>query len=229
MDTQRKHQLSQEESHRRNRTKGIILIVFSGITAAATLIGLLVDVSELTEKLFGNSDKPQFLTLSVRLTDMTPNPDLPRISGEVTLNYADKVETKAIGEAETYFKGIPLTMAGQQAGLRVEAQGYRPVDTTFLWKDQIITIPIRRNEDYSKLVGFVRNSDGDPLEGVAVSLDDFGLLVHTRANGQFHLDIPFDQQRLRQRIAFRMAGFQTKEFITPVLPGEPLRIVMQAK
>ena len=165
------------------------------------------------------------LSLKVRVENRTPNAELPEPNGELTLTYGAKSESKTAGAAsEALFEGIPANFKGEELRLRYVAKGFADVDTTFTLDNDKIVLPVRRNNDLAKIAGFISDDAGNPLEGVKIAMACCSVL--TDASGAFTLDIPFEHQRSSQRLDIFRQGFASKSITTPVIPGEPVRLML---
>ncbi len=168
----------------------------------------------------------QPLNLKVLLENMTPNPELAGPSGELTLIYGGKTESKAAIKDEAIFESIPSSFKDEFVRLKYLAKGFLPVDTTFRLGNSI-HLPVRRNEDLALIKGFISDESGAPLNEVEVSIPCCSTL--TDPSGTFMLSIPFKHQRNSQRLNIFKASYQAKDLNTPVIPGEVLRIILTKK
>jgi len=62
--------------------------------------------------------------------------------------------------------------------------------------------------------------DGDPLPGVTVTADDFGVTAVTGAEGRYTLSIPSDRVKGPVRITASLTGFQTRSEMVSAGGGE---------
>ncbi len=162
------------------------------------------------------------LVLKVRVENRTPNPELPEPEAQLLLTYGQKTETKTAVNGEALFEGIPANFREEQLRLQFSAEGFRPIDTTFSFDDELVVLAVRRNDDLATLSGIITDAaSGQPLEGVSVSISCCQTL--TDAAGQFTLQVPPEHQRLSQRLDIFKNGFEAKSVTTPVIPGETLR------
>jgi len=163
--------------------------------------------------------------LKVRVENRTPNPELPEPSGKLTLTYGSNSVPKEAVATEALFEGIPANFKGEKLRLHFSAKGFVPVDTSFFFENEILVLPVRRNNDLAKITGFISDDSGKPLEGVKVSISCCSAL--TDASGNFALDIPFHHQRTSQRLDIFKAGFDAKSIATPVIPDEAVRQMLE--
>lgn len=165
------------------------------------------------------------LSLKVRVENRTPNPELPEPSGKLTLTYGSKTEPKEGVAGEALFEGIPANFKSENLRLQFLAEGFVPVDTSFLFENEAIVLPVRRNDELAKITGVISDEAGKPLEGVKISIACCSAL--SDASGAFTLVIPFEHQRTSQRLDIFREGFKPKSVTTPVMPGETLRQVLE--
>lgn len=128
--------------------------------------------------------------MTIKIKEKVSIPGLPFKSGQVTLIYGDKSESLNITD-EVQFKQIPSKFKHQNAKLIFIAEGYNPIDTTIGVNDMVI-LPIQRDNSLSKVFGWVRDEDGKPIKEVNIMVKN--LKTQTDENGNFSLTIPFEQQ-----------------------------------
>ncbi|HKO57883.1 MAG TPA: TonB-dependent receptor [Thermoanaerobaculia bacterium] len=75
----------------------------------------------------------------------------------------------------------------------------------------------------SNVHGRVTLSDGTPLPGVTVSVDDLGLTAVTDADGRYTLTIPADRARGAVRVTAALQGFQTQTETVTIGGGDATR------
>lgn len=166
------------------------------------------------------------VNLTVRLENLNPNPELPEPQGQLMLSYGDKTETQSAGDKETIFKGIPSNFRGESVKLHFEAEGFASKDTSFPLSSETLVLPVERNQDLARIIGYISDADG-PVEGASINMQNLEVL--TNASGYFELEIPFAQQKPRQRLSIFKEGYQSQELETPVIPNEPLRLILDKK
>lgn len=166
------------------------------------------------------------LSFTITFKNLTPNKELPDPQGTLTLFTGDKIEKKII-DNEVIFKGISPRFKGKHVRLTFEVNGFAAIDTTFVLTNSSFVLPISRNNDLALLTGFITDERGDPLDDVTISVQN--LTVKNDSNGFFELHIPFDQQRLEQRVSFFKAGYRSKDITSPVLPNEELRVNLEKR
>ena len=164
------------------------------------------------------------LGLKLRLENRTPNPELPEPEGQLTLTYGSKTEIKPVVAAEALFDGIPANFKNEHVQLHWEAKGFVDIDTTFLLKNEAMVLPVFRNKDLALISGFILDAAGNPIEGVKVSTSC--CFAHTLASGEFTLSIPFNHQKIEQRLDVYKLGYKQKSITTPVIPGETVRLIL---
>ena len=168
-----------------------------------------------------NQELQRPLRLKVRLENQTPNPELPEPLTRLVLTYGTTSEPKENVATEAMFEGIPGNFRGEKLRLQFSATGFVPVDTSFLFEQELLTLPVRRNDDLAKITGIIKDEAGQALEGVKVSIPCCSAL--TDASGAFSLSIPPEHQRTAQRLDLFKAGYAPKSTSTPVFPGEVFR------
>ncbi len=164
------------------------------------------------------------LNLTVQLKNLTENPNLPFEKGQITLSYGDKTESQEITGKEIIFKGIPANFKGESIKLDFRSEGFRQIDTVLSLSAEAVTLPIRRDEAYSKVFGIVKDDNNQPVAGAEVSIQD--LSSTTQSNGRFVIQIPFDKQLKKQRVQVFKKGFQTWDYESPV-NGEEIQIILE--
>ena len=167
----------------------------------------------------------QPLSLKVRVENRTPNPELPEPVSTLSLAYGPKTETKERITTDALFEGIPPNFRGQNVRIRFSAGGFFPLDTTLLLGGDAVVLGVRRNEDRAKLRGFISDEQGKPLDEVDVSISCCRTL--TDPLGSFVLAIPFEHQRLEQRLLVFKKGYRQRDLTVPVIPGEPVRLILE--
>jgi hypothetical protein len=92
---------------------------------------------------------------------------------------------KVDGNGMVEFKNVPATFRGQTVPLRVEANGFEPVDTTDERKllGQSIHIALRRKPDV--VSGRVQDTDGNPITNAIVRIGEVKSVVSE--NGLFKI------------------------------------------
>lgn len=166
----------------------------------------------------------QPLHLKVFIENKTPNPQLEEASGTIRLTYGAKTETKTEVRNEAFFEDIPPRYKEEPLRITYQAPGFIPIDTTFEWREAI-TLAVQRNDDLALIRGIVSDADGQPLENVQVSISCCS--ASTNEAGIFNLAVPPIHQRKSQRLNFYKKGFLAKDINSPIIPGEPLRIILE--
>ena len=158
------------------------------------------------------------------MENQTPNAELPEPAGVLSFTFGTKTETKLIANGEALFEGIPSNFNTERVHLQWNAQGFRKVDTSFLLNQEIMVLPVSRNDDLAEIYGIVMNEKGKPLKAVKIAIPCCYAL--TVATGEFALQIPFDHQKIEQRLDVFKVGYAPKSITTPVIPGEIVRLVL---
>lgn len=161
--------------------------------------------------------------LTVSLKDMTPNKQLPLKSGQVLLYYGSKVDTVTT-LSEATFKEIPAAFKGENLKLSFSALGFFSIDTTFIFNEAEISLPIKRDDTYAKITGYIKSENGQALSAVRVMVLDLQTL--SDGSGKFELTIPFEKQSTEQRIMAHYDGFQDWVVTSPVIRDVPIDIIL---
>jgi Effector-associated domain 11 len=164
------------------------------------------------------------LHLTVQVTDATPNPNIPFEKAKVTLTYGDKTESQTI-EKEATFKGIPPHFRDDMLQIQCEANGFVTVQRLFEFSENKVTIPLCRDHSLATLFGQIKSEKGEGLAEVQVSVQDITVL--SNASGFYSLTIPFEKQRVAQRLRAFKSGFKLWDFETPVLSSTPVDIILK--
>jgi Effector-associated domain 11 len=164
------------------------------------------------------------LNLTVKVTDATPNPNIPFEKAKVTLMYGDKTESQ-IAEKEATFKGIPPNFRDAQVQIKCEADGFVSVQSVFRLSENTMTIPLSRDNSLATIFGHVKDEKGYGLAEVQLTVQDITVL--SSASGFYSLPIPPVKQWEKQRLRAFKQGFQNWDFETPVLSGTPVDIILK--
>ena len=157
------------------------------------------------------------LNMKVHIENITPNENLPNLSGLLTITYGGEEHEKKSVTDNIIFENIPSNFKKEQIQLKYEADGFVPIDTTFKY-NEVIKIYVERNDYFSVIQGYVYEDNTNPLEGlknVRVSINCCS--VFTDETGHFKLEIPFEFQQKKQRLEFFKEGFHQKSTIEPVI------------
>lgn len=168
----------------------------------------------------------QPLQLTVALKNNTPNTELPPANGLLTLAYGDKIDSAKNVVSQTIFKGIPANFRNKPVHLSFDAKGFIHRDTTLVLPQEVLYLPIARDNSLGVINGRITDfSNNQPLEGVKINVQE--LVCYTDSTGMFLLHIPFDKQRINQRISTFLNGYKPKEVTTPVIPNEPVMLNLE--
>ncbi|MEA2463869.1 MAG: iron complex outerrane recepter protein, partial [Acidobacteriota bacterium] len=85
----------------------------------------------------------------------------------------------------------------------------------------LFTVPLAAQS--ASIRGRVTLPDGDPLPGVTVTADDFGITTLTDSNGQYVLSIPSDRISGPVKVTVSLSGFQTRSEQVNVSAGEAMQ------
>ena len=126
------------------------------------------------------------VTSTVRLTD-TSKSSLPFYGADITLEYADKSETRHVDRLsdEVVFKEIHTKYLGENARLKIESKGYVTVDTV-LSLEKNVTLGISRDSSLAMIFGTVKDEDNRPLADATVQVLD----MKTVSDGMGNFQLP---------------------------------------
>ena len=165
------------------------------------------------------------VTSSVRLTD-TSKSSLPFYGADITLEYADKSETRHVDRLsdEVVFKEIHTKYLGENARLKIESKGYVTVDTV-LSLEKNVTLGISRDSSLAMIFGTVKDEDNRPLADATVQVLDMKTV--SDGMGNFQLPIPAEKQKEEQRVTVYKDGYQLWDFTGPVSDKVPWKIILR--
>ena len=172
-----------------------------------------------------NQELSRPLSLNVAIENRSPNPELPFEKGVLILNVGPESDTQSIVN-KVVFQGIPGNYKGELINLKFYANGFHPIDTTLILENPSVILPIQRDDTYARLFGLVTNEEGQPIQGVTITVKD--LETKTDENGRFNLSIPFDKQSQKQSIVAVKEGYEVWDRrAEPVLKNVETRIVLE--
>lgn len=165
------------------------------------------------------------VTSTVRLTD-TSKSSLPFYGADITLEYADKSETRHVDRLsdEVVFKEIHTKYLGENARLKIESKGYVTVDTV-LSLEKNVTLGISRDSSLAMIFGTVKDEDNRPLADATVQVLDMKTV--SDGMGNFQLPIPAEKQKEEQRVTVYKDGYQLWDFTGPVSDKVPWKIILR--
>ena len=99
------------------------------------------------------------LNLTVKVTDATPNPNIPFEKAKVTLTYGDKTESQTV-EKEATFKGIPPNFRDANVQISCEADGFVTIIRSAVLSENTVTIPLSRDNSLGTIFGHVKDETG---------------------------------------------------------------------
>ena len=88
----------------------------------------------------------------------------------------------------------------------------------FLFLLSFLALPLAAQT--TAIRGRVTLPEGDPLPGVTVTADDFGITAITDAEGRYVLSIPSDRIKGPLKVTASLAGFQTRSDVVNASGGE---------
>ena len=138
----------------------------------------------------------------VALTESTPEvAALPPLQNAVlTLRVGDEERTDTIADlrSEAVFRYLPARLKGKETAVRVEAYGYRTLDTTVVLSESL-SLPLQRDENlFGNLSAFVL-MEGDLCPNLPIRVEQ--IETRTDPNGRFRLFIPLPQQQREYRVS----------------------------
>ena len=165
------------------------------------------------------------VTSTVRLTD-TSKSSLPFYGADITLEYADKSETRHVDRLsdEVVFKEIHTKYLGENARLKIESKGYVTVDTV-LSLEKNVTLGISRDSSLAMIFATVKDEDNRPLADATVQVLDMKTV--SDGMGNFQLPIPAEKQKEEQRVTVYKDGYQLWDFTGPVSDKVPWKIILR--
>ena len=105
------------------------------------------------------------------------------------------------------------------------AEGFVTLQTSIPLSENIITIPLSRDNSLGTIFGHVKDEKGYGLADVQVTVQDIS--VQSSVSGYYTLLIPFEKQLKTQRVKAFKQGFKNWDFETPVLRGAPVNIILK--
>jgi len=169
---------------------------------------------------------PQPFSYTVAVKEVNPNPNLPFQIGKVHLQYGNKNETLDLIKMEAIFKGIPPNFKDQEVKIRFEAEGFQTIDSAISLENNIMTLPIQRDNSLGKIFGVVKDSNNQPLDSARISLQDIS--VYTDETGKFELNIPYPKQLGKQRLTAFKKGYEFWDYETPIT-NEEVKIILNSQ
>ncbi len=155
-------------------------------------------------------------------------PALPFESGTLQCQYADNAVQRLVVSHESptvLLNDIPYRLKANPVHLVFESEGYRTIDTVVKAQSSV-TLRIQRNNDLGVLFGRVCDfENGQPVADAAVSL--LGFTVLTDAQGQFRIEIPYDQQNDVQRVLITKEGYRPWDALYRPSATEPWLISLE--
>jgi hypothetical protein len=183
---------------------------------------LLIALAYLGYQQYQVSQKP--LSLTIKLENQTPNPNLPEPTATLSLKYGDKIaKTENITE-ESMFKGIPSSFKGEMIQLAFKAKGFVSRDTSFILAENFLSFPVFRDNSLGKVFGMVKDEDNRPLEGVKIAVQNIQVL--TDGSGAFSLSIPFGKQATEQRVSAFKDGYDLWDRTVPIFNDVETKIIL---
>ncbi len=164
----------------------------------------------------------QPVTLTVVAEQTRPIPELPFSKGNLVLYHGGKPEPKTI-ENEVIFTSISR---GEHVSLHFDAPGFVRVDTAFeISGNQLVQLPVRRDNSLTHIAGTVKDKNGKPLEGAQIIV--LGITALTDAAGEYALEIPYLQQRREQNIRAVKDGHEGFNKTRTIVAGESNDILFE--
>lgn len=163
------------------------------------------------------------MTLTVFVSDSTPNPNIPLDKIKVTMAYGSEIKTQIV-DKEATFKEIPTRFRNEPINIKCEAEGFLSSQINFILSENSVTLPMKRDSSLGIVFGSVKDESGNPIDSANVCVQDISVL--SNASGFYKLVIPFHKQLNTQRVKVFKDGFKIWDFETPVIPNVPVEVVL---
>jgi len=228
-----------------------VMLIPMGLAAAGFLFGVLQSVAIYRRQAFGGTlvmggpilaaalvvwggftlpppEPGAFATVVYVHGPGGPQDMILRGRGKVVMDLRGNRRLEAIDEkGAAHFPGIPAEFRGQEIPISLEAEGFERADrgSRKLAGDSLY-LAVRRSA--GRLVGVVKDEQGEPVVGAAVEVEKFA--GKTDAAGWFNVTIPGDRMRPEMTLDVRAPGFQPQTH--SVRPGANeirIRLVRRSK
>lgn len=135
------------------------------------------------------------------LTESTPEVEaLPALQNAVlTLRVDDEERTDTLADirSEALFRYLPARLKGKETAVRVEAYGYRTLDTVVVLTESL-SLPMQRDEEIFGHLSAIVLLDGEIRPNLSIRVEQ--IETRTDESGRFRLSIPLPQQQREYRV-----------------------------
>lgn len=178
---------------------------------AAKLVGAVVVLALIFYAWLYN----QSFNCQVRLNDQTAANEFLEAPDSFCLDLVLDNEQKTIVLTKIKeigsFKNIPGKFANKDVHLKFHAYGYETIDTLVsLERNELINIPIRRDDTYGILSGSIIDENGHPIAGATIEAEGYTAVSAT--DGTFEIHISEKDQKPYPHVRVIKTGYQTEEY-----------------
>ncbi len=173
--------------HKRRKRKHILFWIFA-------ISVIIISLSSAVYKVYESSAKD----IRISLKEQPPiNYSLPFPKGGAMMymSYGEKTDSIMINSInqKIIFKEIHGKFIGKITRIKLDIFGFNKIDTTIKLSKHI-TIPIKRDNSYGHIYGYVKNSTFNKRKsGIQIELLNYKTI--TNKNGEFKFNIPLKEQR----------------------------------
>lgn len=202
------------------------------------LVALFTGLGVIDLPLFGKKRMPaaNSVTVFVHGKNQGVRDLILQNKGKVELVYGDAVRSKGINESgQATFNGVPDAFFADEARVQInivdtEGEPYQPTQPDSLYQLQP-GAPVYLEVELAgldKLFGVVKDSSGDFIDSVRVSVQD--LQTFTDTHGWFELSIPPAKQAKFQNVRAFKEGYQLWEGNDiPAQTNKEIQIILKSK
>ena len=182
------------------------VLVFAGL-GVTVVIALFVLYSFWSQPFVSNIAIAQDENIKV-------HPDYPKVGEEAIIRFYFPAETK---EKELTFSNeiilneIPKNLENQKIKAELIDRYWKLSQDSININSGSNTIKIKPNDRLSRISGRVLSRDGQTLLGDAL-VQTGDLQAQTNENGEFTIEVPYDQRRLKYDLRVERTGYNTGEF-----------------
>ena len=163
-------------------------------------------------------------SLRIALDNQTSAIHLPEPEGVLSLILDEKTEKKRTINQRATFEGIHPKYKEDPVRLQFEAEGFEKIDSSFIPENDLLLLPVKRDDSFALITGSIYLDGSEPLEGLEGVKVAIGCCSdYTDASGEFRIEIPFEHQREEQTLELSKEGFYRQETTEPVIKGVPIK------
>ncbi|MEM6807235.1 MAG: CHAT domain-containing protein [Bacteroidota bacterium] len=169
-------------------------------------------------------------SFKVQLQDLSNNDYLPKVEGKITWIDKESSQSKTSINQIVSFEGRNPKYRKDSVQILFEARGFESINMNIIPEDDLLLLPIKRDDTYAHMQGIIYEFDSDPpegLEGVIVSIPC--CTDTTDVQGNFSFTIPLAEQRVEHRMELYKSGFKLKSLTEPVVKGNTIRNYLEKK